>query len=235
MGTRSGDLDPAVVGYLMERENLEPGEVDTILNKRSGLLGITEGANDMREVIECMIEGRERHTLAYRMFCRRVKKYIGAYIAVLGGLDALVFTGGIGENSALVRRDILTGLKCLGFELDDRANEENRQVITRGRVPALVIPTNEELAIARDAREIIEHSLAAAESGEEGAGYAEELSALTPADRRELVLLWSADPTANPLRLQERFAHKTGRRLSLGSLQYELVRMGLKEKEEHHA
>jgi acetate kinase len=167
MGTRCGDLDPAILPYLMKHDHLDPVEMDNLLNKKSGLLGITGDTNDMREIEEQAAAGSERHELALDIFCRRVKKYVGAYAAVLGGADAIVFTGGIGENSPEVRRRVAGGLGYMGATLDEERNGSGETLISAGE-PAgstaiLVIPTNEELAIARDTAAIVESSRQAAE------------------------------------------------------------------------
>lgn len=227
MGTRSGDLDPAVLPYLMQREQLSAGDVDSLLNKRSGLLGISEGSNDMREIIEAMDAGSERHRLAMAMFCHRVRKYIGAYAAVLEGLDAVVFTGGIGENAWRVREQCLKGLEFIGIELDEEANQHNARRVSRGRTQALVIPTNEELAIARDTLEVLERMAGEAVTALSGEAIEKELAALGPEDLRELVLLWAAEPTASPDILKDRFSFKLGKRISPQALSHELHRLGL--------
>jgi len=227
MGTRSGDLDPAVGPYLMQREKLGPGEVDSLLNKRSGLLGISEASNDMREIVEAMDEGSDRHRLAFQMFCNRVKKYIGAYAAILEGLDAVVFTGGIGENASRVRAECLRGLEFLGIELDPEANGRSETHISKGSVRALVIPTNEELAIARDTHEVLLEAASEAEAATTEEALDRELARLTTEDVRELVLLWAADPGSNLDQLQHRLAHKIDKKLTLHALRRELVRLGL--------
>jgi len=227
MGTRSGDLDPAVAPYLMQRERLSAEEVDGLLNKRSGMLGISEASNDMREIVEGMDAGEERHGLAFRMFCHRVRKYIGAYAAALGGIDAVVFTAGIGENSARVRAECLRGLGFLGIELDEQANLKGAVRISRGPVQALVVPTNEELAIARDTREVLGRTVHAAGASREEA-IDRELASLDAAARRELVLLWAADPEAGLERLGQRLSHKLKKRISAQALGSELSRLGLR-------
>jgi len=156
MGTRSGDLDPAILEYLAVKEGLSFDQLDTLLNKQSGLLGISGLTNDMRELLDEEREnGDRRATLAIDVFCMRVRKYIGAYLAELGGADAVVFTGGIGENAPQVRERIVQGLEALGLRLDTAANA--RAVGTEARISQegsgtalYVIPTNEELLIARD-------------------------------------------------------------------------------------
>ncbi len=227
MGTRSGDLDPAVTPYLMQREQLSAAEVDTLLNKRSGLLGISEASNDMREIIEAMDAGDERHALAFRMFCHRVRKYIGGYAAVLEGVDAVVFTGGIGENAGRVRAQTLKGLEFLGIELDEPANDENAVRISSGATQALVISTDEELAIARDTGAVLGRAAREAEAGLGEEVIDRQLAALDADDRRELVLLWAADPGAPLEQLGDRLTHKTSKKVGVHALRHELSRLGL--------
>ncbi len=155
MGTRCGDIDPAIILHLMEKEGQSVQEMNTLLNKYSGLKGISGISNDMRELVQAMQEGNERATLAVKAFCYRVKKYIGAYHAALGGADYIAFAGGIGENSALVRELVLENLEKLGIILD---RGKNNSVGSKGGeitaddspVKAFVVPTDEELVIARD-------------------------------------------------------------------------------------
>ena len=153
MGTRSGDLDPAVLLHLHRVAGLDFDELDALLNRKSGLLGLT-GSGDMRDVQAAAAKGDEAAEAALAVWRHRIRHYIGAYIAQLGGLDALVFTAGVGENNALLRRRALAGLEFLGIEVDDDRNElhsrEARAISPAGaRVAVLVIPTNEELEIAR--------------------------------------------------------------------------------------
>jgi acetate kinase len=155
MGTRSGDIDPAIVPFVMSKEELTLGEVNSMLNKHSGMLAISGFSGDMREIIEAMEDGDRNAQLAFDMFCYRLRKYVGAYAAAMNGLDALVFTAGIGENSPDVRKAVCDGLTFLGLELDEAANrqrsKEARVISTpASRVKVLVVPTNEELIIARD-------------------------------------------------------------------------------------
>jgi acetate kinase len=156
MGTRSGDLDPAILGYIGAKEGLSPHEVETLLNKQSGLLGISGLTHDMRDLLaEVAKHGDRRAQLAVDIFCYRARKYIGGFLAAMGGADAIVFTGGIGENSPDVRANICTGLEWAGLTLDDEKNRRTIGVegaITRdgSRLAAYVIPTDEELLIARD-------------------------------------------------------------------------------------
>jgi acetate kinase len=153
MGTRSGDVDPALHFYLAREAAMELDDIEDLLYTKSGLLGVC-GTNDMREVERLAGQGDEGAELALEMYCYRVKKYIGAYFAVLGRLDALVFTGGIGENSALVRRMSCQGLDALGITLDDYLNGSPLGGVSAihsdgGLVPVLVVRTDEELEIAR--------------------------------------------------------------------------------------
>jgi acetate kinase len=157
MGTRAGDLDPAILEFVAHKEGMNLSEVDALLNKQSGLLGISGLTNDMRDLLaEASEHDDRRASLAIQIFAYRARKYIGAYLAALGGADAIVFTGGIGENSADVRQRICEGLQWMGLELDASANalmvggEEGRISKTEGRLGAWVIPTDEELLIARD-------------------------------------------------------------------------------------
>ncbi len=157
MGTRSGDIDPAIVDFISAKEGLSPQEVETLLNKQSGLIGISGLTNDMRELLAEAHENNDRRArLAIEIFCYRAKKYIGSYLAAMGGADAVVFTGGIGENSAEVRALICDQLGWLGLQLDEEQNQAHTNgregVISRegSRLAAYVIPTDEELLIARD-------------------------------------------------------------------------------------
>ncbi|MEP6714056.1 MAG: acetate kinase [Terriglobia bacterium] len=153
MGTRSGDLAAGAVLYLIQHEGLSPEEVSRILNNESGLKGLSGVSNDMRDILKAVEGGNERASLAVDNFCYRVRKYIGAYLAAMNGADVLIFTGGIGENSAAVRARICEGLSSLGIALDDGANEAadntDRQIGTSA-ISVWVIPTKEELLIARD-------------------------------------------------------------------------------------
>ncbi len=157
MGTRSGDIDPAIVDFIAAKEGLTAREIESLLNKQSGLLGISGLTNDMRELLdETRESGDRRARLAIDIFCYRARKYIGAYLAAAGGTDAVIFTGGIGENSPEIRARICDGLQWMGLELDDARNAEHaggrEGLISRdgARLAAYVIPTDEELLIARD-------------------------------------------------------------------------------------
>ncbi len=161
MGTRSGDVDPSVILYIMGKEGISLSDANTLLNKHSGLQGISGISSDMREVIAEMNSGDKKATYAFDVFCYRVKKYIGAYAAAMGGVDAVVFTGGIGENSADVRRASCSGLEFLGINFDDASNvssdKEKRISEADSPVSVFVIPTNEELVIALDTKMIVEN------------------------------------------------------------------------------
>lgn len=163
MGTRSGDLDPAIVPFVMNKEELTLNEVNSMLNKHSGMLAVSGISSDMREVTEAMNEGDKNAKLAFDMYTYRLKKYIGAYAAAMNGLDTLVFTAGVGENSAALRKAVCEGLTFLGIELDEERNEERRKDVREisknsSRVKVLVVPTNEELLIARDTYNLVKKS-----------------------------------------------------------------------------
>ena len=158
MGTRSGDLDPSIVDLIGAKEGLSAHEVETLLNKQSGLLGISGLTDDMRELLAEAHEHDDRRArLAIEIFCYRARKYIGSYLAAMNGADAIVFTGGIGENSAEIRAKICGELGWLGVELDAELNSKNDVKISAGssRVAVYVIPTNEELLIARDTVRVV--------------------------------------------------------------------------------
>ena len=159
MGTRCGDIDPAIVTYIRKKENLPQGAVNEILNKKSGVLGISGVSSDFRDLEEAVNEGNERAALALRIFAQKVRFYIGAYIAEMNGVDAIVFTAGVGENDISMREIICTDLGNLGIKLDPIANKvRGKETIISSedsKVKLLLIPTNEELMIARDTNEIV--------------------------------------------------------------------------------
>ncbi|CAN5915732.1 acetate kinase [soil metagenome] len=160
MGTRSGDLDPAVIFHLINQLGFKPEQVNNLLNKKSGMLGLT-GLSDMRDISQAIEEGDERAQLAYELYTYRIRKYIGAYVAVLNGLDALVFTAGVGENDVRVREQVCVNLEYLGISLNKDKNrergKERREINQEGaRVKILVIPTNEELEIARQCWDLLQ-------------------------------------------------------------------------------
>lgn len=154
MGQRSGDIDPALIPFMAEIEKTDAEGVVNVLNKKSGLLGVSGVSHDMRDIEKAMAEGNERAAIAHKMFCHRIKKYVGTYAAGMGGLDVIVFTAGIGENDPLVRATACEGMEYLGVEIDKARNEspEKEKVIStdRSRVTVMVVPTNEELMIARE-------------------------------------------------------------------------------------
>lgn len=154
MGTRSGTIDPSLVKYLMEKEKMTVAEVTDLLNKKSGVLGVSGVSSDFRDLHAAADSGNERAELAIDIFSYRVKKYIGEYAAVLNGVDAVVFTAGVGENNAVVRKMVMADMDYLGIKIDLEKNELRGSEIdistSDAKVKTLVIPTNEELAIARE-------------------------------------------------------------------------------------
>jgi len=160
MGTRSGDIDPAIILRVMGTEELSLHEANTLLNKHSGLMGVSGRSSDMREIIESMDNDRSRSRLAFEMYCYRLKKYIGAYMAAMNGADCIVFTAGVGENSPRVRSAALSNLDVFGIKIDEEKNEkaagcEGEISATDSSVKVFAIPTNEELVIAMDTAEIV--------------------------------------------------------------------------------
>lgn len=166
MGTRSGDVDPAILEFLHHKEGFTFSELNRVLNREAGLSGLSGMTNDMRELVYEMEHNQDRRaTLAIDIFCYRVKKYIGSYLAVLNGCDGIVFTGGIGENNKVVRKRVLEGLECLGIRFDAQKNEKCVGMdceisAAESNVKVYVIPTNEELVIARDTYACVSSSLA---------------------------------------------------------------------------
>ncbi len=162
MGTRTGDMDPAVVLYVMEKEHLNLEQANTLLNKKSGLKGLSGVSNDLRAIMAAAEDGNERARVAIDIFCYRITKYIGAYAAAMGGVDAVVFTGGIGENAAAVREQVCSPLAFLGLRLDGTKNairgEEIDITTPDSTVKALVVPTNEELSIAQKSKRAVEEA-----------------------------------------------------------------------------
>lgn len=154
MGTRSGEIDPAIIPFLMEKENMTAPQIDDYLNKRSGILGISGLSSDFRDLETAANRGDERSQLAIDLFAYKVKKYIGGYVAAMGGVDAIVFTAGVGENSPFMRDKICNGLEYLGTRIDPERNNVRGKAqeisVKRAGVKIFVIPTNEELVIARD-------------------------------------------------------------------------------------
>ena len=164
MGTRSGDVDAGALTLIMEKEEIDYSSLNTLLNKHSGILGISGISSDMREVESAAEEGDERAVLALKMYDYRIKKYIGAYAAAMGGVDLLIFTGGIGENSSETRENICRDLEFIGLEFDKQINAGVRGkelVISKkgSKVTVMIVPTNEEFVIASETREIVEHHI----------------------------------------------------------------------------
>ncbi|MGV8146504.1 MAG: acetate/propionate family kinase [Alkaliphilus sp.] len=159
MGTRCGDIDPAITTFIMDKESLDTTELNNLMNKKSGILGISGVSNDFRDVEEAADNGNERAQLALDVFHNRVKKYIGAYAAIMGGIDAVVFTAGLGENSPETREAVCEGLGFLGIKIDNVKNKvRGKQTIVTtddSKTKVILIPTNEELMIARDTVELV--------------------------------------------------------------------------------
>lgn len=163
MGTRCGDMDPSVILYIMSKEGLNMNEANTLMNKHSGLIGLSGDSSDMREIESGVMEGDKRAKRAFDAFTYRIKKYVGSYIAALGGCDALVFTGGIGENSPMVRNAVCSNMEFLGIKIDQEKNlnvkGECEVSADDSKVKVLRIPTNEELVIALDTEKIVKEQL----------------------------------------------------------------------------
>ena len=159
MGTRSGDIDPAILEFIAGKEGKSVEEITTILNKKSGVSGLSGVSSDFRDLDAGMKDGNDRCRLALDVFCYSVKKYIGAYAAAMGGLDAIAFTAGIGENNPYVRRVSTMDLSFMGIDIDETKNEirgEEQKISTdASKVQVWVVPTNEELAIARETVELV--------------------------------------------------------------------------------
>ncbi len=159
MGTRSGDIDPAILQFLAEKENLTLAEITEILNKKSGVLGISEISSDFRDLENAITEGDKKAELTMNVFCYRVAKYVGAYAAAMNGVDAVVFTAGLGENNGAVRSEICSYLTFLGVSVDEEANKcrsiERDFSDEDARVRTLVIPTDEEMMIARETAKLL--------------------------------------------------------------------------------
>jgi acetate kinase len=161
MGTRCGDLDQGVLTYLMMKEELDISSANTLINKHSGMLGITGVSSDMREIMKAAEQNNERAILGLSMYHYRIKKYIGSYAAAMGGLDLVVFTGGIGENSDYTRAEVSKDMEFLGLDFDFDKNKGihgEEQVLSKNssKIKVLVVPTNEELIIAKDTLNILD-------------------------------------------------------------------------------
>ena len=159
MGTRSGDIDPSIVEVISEKENMNVKEVLNVLNKKSGVLGLSEVSSDFRDITKAIEEGNEVAKNALEVFANTVVRFVGAYVAEMNGVDAIVFTAGVGENNQAVRKMVCEQLGYLGVSLDEKANEKRREEIMistpDSKVKVFVIPTNEELAIARETLELL--------------------------------------------------------------------------------
>ena len=159
MGSRCGDMDATVVTYVMEKTGMSPKEMDTALNKQSGLLGISGISSDSRDIEEGIKSGNERCKLAQEMYVKRIVEYIAKYYVLLGGCDAIVFTAGVGENSIATRKQVIDKLAVLGIKIDEEANNvrgiEQKITSDDSKIPAYIIPTNEELMIAKDTYSLI--------------------------------------------------------------------------------
>ncbi len=232
MGTRCGDLDPALISFIAQREGLDLAKVDNLMNKSSGMLGLTETSNDLREIDYEARQGSEQHALALDIFCHRVRKYLGAYAAVLGGLDTIVFTGGIGENANTVRAMVLENLEFLGVELDADANDAGAERIGTGTVDVLVVPTNEELAIARDTQRILGARNEVLERQIPEDELSEELSQITGDDKAELLSIWISNPHIGLFELSDKLGRHIGRPVTVQAVQRELELLGLDQVSE---
>ncbi|HCC06647.1 MAG TPA: acetate kinase [Clostridiales bacterium] len=161
MGTRCGDIDPAIIKYLHDKEGLTIEQIDTILNQKSGLLGVSGISSDMRDIEKAIEEGNERAKVSIDMFEYEVVKYIGAYVAAMNGVDVIAFTAGVGENDIGVREKICEYLQFLGITIDKEANScrgKLREISTsNSKIKVMVVPTNEELTIARDTKEVVDN------------------------------------------------------------------------------
>ena len=158
MGTRAGDVDPSIIPFLMKKENLTSDEVMNILNAKSGLLGISGYSADMRDIRERQLKGDKRSTLARDIFLNRIVKYVGAYYAELGGIDALIISGGIGEHQSDIRLDLIDQLKCLNIHIDKNFNEEQHEGVISSAdstIKTLLIPTNEELEMVKQIKKVL--------------------------------------------------------------------------------
>ena len=159
MGTRSGDIDPAIIPFVMEKKGLNAKEIDKMLNKESGVYGVSGVSSDFRDLDKAASEGNERAKLAREMFVYAIKRYIGYYAAAMGGIDALVFTAGVGENDGVMRKEMTDGLEFMGIKINEEKNKTRGEEIDisadGARVKTLVIPTNEELMIALETKALV--------------------------------------------------------------------------------
>lgn len=229
MGTRCGDIDPALVPYIMERESLSTDQIDSIMNKNSGMLGLTATSNDMREIEAEALRGSQQHRLALDIYCHAVKKYIGAYMAELGKVDAIVFTGGVGENSSYIRKQSLENLDSFGIKIDSRKNQKNSPDISMGKIKILVIPTNEELAIARDTQQVLKSGEATKKMPVSEVLVSEPVEGLDDGEKVELVLLWAKHPQVSIPHLTQKFGEKVGKHFQVQVVKQELEKLGLRK------
>jgi len=160
MGTRCGDIDPAIISYIMDKESMSIDDVNNVMNKKSGVLGISGISSDFRDLEEASDQGNERARIALEIFYKKVTKYIGAFAAEMGGLDAIVFTAGLGENSDVARRKICETLGFMGATIDDSKNDGTRGIeaiisTDDSKVKIVLMPTNEELMIARETKSLV--------------------------------------------------------------------------------
>jgi acetate kinase len=162
MGTRSGNIDPAIISYMMEKANISSDDVNETLNKRSGVLGISGISSDFRDLTNAAEKGNDRARIALDVFNYQVEKFIGSYAAAMSGVDCIVFTAGIGENTPIIREDVCTSLEYMGIKFDKERNDSIPSKVKEGpittddsKISVLVIPTNEELMIARETMELI--------------------------------------------------------------------------------
>jgi acetate kinase len=162
MGTRVGDVDAGALTFIMNKEEIGFNQLSTLVNKHSGVLGISGVSSDMREVEDAAKQGNERAALSLEMYAYRVKKYIGSYAAILGGVDMIIFTGGIGENACEIRANSVSNLNFMGIEIDDSLNDGARGVekiisSSESKAKIMIVPTDEELVIAQDTLEIVKN------------------------------------------------------------------------------
>ena len=159
MGTRSGDIDPAIIEFICQKENISVSDMTMILNKKSGVLGLSGVSNDFRDLVDASESGNEDARNALDVLVYRIIKYIGAYYMVLGGADAIALTAGAGENNSEVRKGIMEGLSAIGIKMDEEANKKRGEEVLLStpdsKVPVWIVPTNEELAIARETARLV--------------------------------------------------------------------------------
>ena len=159
MGTRSGDIDPAIIEFICQKENISVSDMTMILNKKSGVLGLSGVSNDFRDIVDASESGNEDARNALDVLVYRIIKYIGAYYMVLGGADAIALTAGAGENNSEVRKGIMEGLSAIGIKMDEEANKKRGEEVLLStpdsKVPVWIVPTNEELAIARETARLV--------------------------------------------------------------------------------